>query len=65
MTFRHLAPSGLAVALAAGVSLAHARVARIVVDKVDRPADCSGYEVLRGRAFGTLDPAAPGCGHQP
>ena len=45
--------------LAAAAPLAQARVQRIVIDKVDRLGDGSGYEVLRGRAFGALDPALP------
>src|SRR4051812_12981104 len=48
------------VALAAAAGGAQARVTRIVVDHSERLADGSGYEVLRGRAFGELDPAAPG-----
>ncbi|MDB5873758.1 MAG: hypothetical protein JWQ07_3200 [Ramlibacter sp.] len=50
----------LAIALAAAATAAQARVARITIDKVDALSDGSGYEVLRGRAFGTLDPAAAG-----
>lgn len=56
--------AGLSVGLYMGLALvaphAHARVARIVIDKTDRLDDGSGYEVLRGRAFGTLDPKAAG-----
>jgi hypothetical protein len=49
----------LAAALLLASPATQARVARIVIDKIDRLADGSGYEVLRGRAFGVLDPASP------
>ena len=48
----------LAAALLLASPATQARVARIVIDKIERLADGSGYEVLRGRAFGVLDPAA-------
>src|SRR3954468_15921712 len=60
MKFRILAVPCLAAGPLWSALPAQARVARIVVDKVEQAADGSGYEVLRGRAFGTLDPAAPG-----
>lgn len=50
----------LAAALLLASPATQARVARIVIDKIERLADGSDYEVLRGRAFGVLDPAAPG-----
>uniref|UniRef100_A0A9E7ZZ96 Alpha/beta hydrolase domain-containing protein n=1 Tax=Bosea sp. NBC_00436 TaxID=2969620 RepID=A0A9E7ZZ96_9HYPH len=50
-------------ALPCVASVADAKVARIVVDKVERLADAPGQitpmEKLRGRAFGEIDPAAP------
>lgn len=49
--------------LAAGVlafaATAQARITRIVVDKTEASATDAGYETLRGRAFGALDPTAP------
>ena len=48
-----------AILLAASVG-ASARIVRIVLDKTEALADGSGYEQLRGRAFGEVDPAAPG-----
>jgi hypothetical protein len=60
MNISRIALSCAAAALLAAALPTQARVARIVVDKAERLADGSGYEVLRGRAFGTLDPAAPG-----
>ncbi len=60
MNLRLISLSSLLVTLTAIAPFAQARVARIVVDKVEKLADGSAYEVLRGRAFGTLDPGAPG-----
>lgn len=58
MTLRGPALPCLAAALCGAAFVAQARVARIVIDKVDKTAD-GGYEVLRGRAFGALDPSLP------
>jgi hypothetical protein len=48
--------------LAAGVlafaATAQARITRIVIDKTEASATDAGYETLRGRAFGVLDPTA-------
>ena len=55
--FRFLCFSACVLALCAGVQ---ARVARFVVEKVETLADDSSYERLLGRAYGELDPAAPG-----
>src|SRR5882762_11309138 len=46
------------VLLAWGTSV-HARVTRIVIDKVEPIAGQPGYEQLTGRAWGTLDPRDP------
>jgi Alpha/beta hydrolase domain len=46
------------VLLAWGTSV-HARVTRIVIDKVEAIAGQPGYEQLTGRAWGTLDPRDP------
>lgn len=59
MHSRRLALSFLAAGLLAAAVPTQARVSRIVVDKTERSAD-GAYETLRGRAFGALDPAAPG-----
>jgi hypothetical protein len=53
-------PSLLTLALFAAAPAAQARVTRIAVDRVELAIDGSGYELLRGRAFGELDPSAPG-----
>ena len=47
-----------AVSCSAASMLADARVTRIVIDKTEKRDD--GYETLRGRAFGALDPSALG-----
>ena len=48
----------------AGLQTAQARVTRIVIDEtLPLPADASGgiaFERIAGRAFGELDPRAPG-----
>src|SRR3954468_7388239 len=59
MRYRFLALAAAAFALGGASVPVQARVARIVVDRVEALADGSGYEMLRGRAFGTLDPADP------
>src|SRR6266513_2095877 len=46
------------VLLAWGTSV-HARVTRIVIDKVEAIAGQPGYEQLTGRAWGALDPRDP------
>jgi alpha/beta hydrolase family protein len=46
------------VLLAWGTSV-HARVTRIVIDKVEAIAGQAGWEQLTGRAWGTLDPRDP------
>ena len=48
-----------AAALLAASLPAQARITRIVIDKAEASASDPGYEQLRGRAFGVLDPAAP------
>lgn len=58
MKFTTIVLAGFAAGLLAAIPC-EARVARIVIDQVERSAD-GQYEILRGRAFGTLDPAAPG-----
>src|SRR5712691_2411529 len=50
------------VLLAWGTSV-HARVTRIVIDKVEAIAGQAGYEQLTGRAWGTLDPRDPHNAH--
>ena len=59
---RHgIARAALLLAIAAlGASPAQARVTRIVIDEVTPLiGEQRGYERLRGRAFGELDPADP------
>jgi hypothetical protein len=55
-----LVPRCFVAAVLAASFPAQARVTRIVVDRTEPLADGSGYEVLRGRAFGALDPGAAG-----
>lgn len=59
MHSRRLALTFVAAGLLAAAIPTQARVSRFVVDRTERSAD-GAYETLRGRAFGTLDPAAPG-----
>lgn len=58
MSQRLVFPAFAAAVLLAGAS-AEARVDRIEIERTERSADGS-QEVLRGRAFGLLDPAARG-----
>lgn len=58
MKFATIVLAGFAAGLLTAIPC-EARVARIVIDQVERSAD-GQYEILRCRAFGTLDRAAPG-----
>src|SRR5207302_2764487 len=49
----------LALVLLAWGTSVHARVTRIVIDKVEAIGGQPGYEQLTGRAWGTLDPRDP------
>src|SRR6266480_524807 len=49
----------LALVLLAWGTSVHARVTRVVIDKVEAIAGQPGYEQLTGRAWGTLDPRDP------
>ena len=55
---RHWAHYAAAALLATSFA-AQARITRIVVDKTEASVSDAGYQLLRGRAFGLLDPAAP------
>jgi len=61
MKTRHIALAALALCT---IGASHARVTRIVIDeRLPLAASDSGgkaYEQLAGRAFGELDPGAPG-----
>jgi hypothetical protein len=58
MKFQRIALFCLAAGLLAAAFPSQARVTRIQIEKTEPSADGNGHEVLRGRAFGALDPAA-------